>query len=265
MDRLRVLITGGNGYIAKSLYNALKEEHDITLITRDSFDLTDHAATNDFFRNRYFEVVIHTAVAGGSRLKVDDTCVLDYNLMMYYNLLAQRSHYGKFIHFGSGAELHMPNEYYGMSKKIIANSMTNKEGFYNLKVFGVFDENELDTRFIKASILNYIARKPINIHHDKKMTFFYMKDLVTLVNHYIKSDPKALRSVCWCSYVGDCSLVEIADYINELGDHKVNILVGREPAPHDYISDYNAGYGLPYIGLKKGIQEVYDNILHSIS
>ena len=31
---MKILITGGNGYVAQSLYNAFKDNYDITLITK---------------------------------------------------------------------------------------------------------------------------------------------------------------------------------------------------------------------------------------
>ena len=37
---VRILITGGKGYIAQAIYASLKNEHNITLITRKDFDLT---------------------------------------------------------------------------------------------------------------------------------------------------------------------------------------------------------------------------------
>jgi nucleoside-diphosphate-sugar epimerase len=111
MDRMKILITGGNGYIANGLYNNLKSIHDITLITRKDFDLTDSKATGLWFEDKYFDIIIHTAVVGGSRLKPEDSSIMDQNLQMYYNLLTYKDHYKKFIHFGSGAETHLDTPY----------------------------------------------------------------------------------------------------------------------------------------------------------
>jgi hypothetical protein len=260
----KILITGGNGYIAKSLAKAFCTEYEVHTITRQDFDLTNYLATNQYFHDKYFNVVVHTAVVGGSRLVADGPDVLDKNLQMYYNLLAQRDHYDKFIHFGSGAEIHMLDGFYGKSKRIISDSMIEKDGFFNIKIFGVFDENELPTRFIKASIINYIQKKSIVIHQNKRMTFFYMKDLITLVKHHIDTSSTSLMSTSYCSYIDDLSLLSIAEYINQLNDYSVDLLVGHAPST-DYIAGYNAGYGLSYVGLKQGIKEVYDNILHQYS
>ena len=149
---MNILITGGNGYIAKSLAKGLNQ-HNITTITRQDFDLTDIESTNKWFKNKYFDVVIHTAVKGGSRLKQDTGDTFYQNLQMFYNLYYNKHCFGKFIHFGSGAELNSPTDPYGLSKKIINELIKPEPGFYNIRIFAVFDENELDTRFIKTNIL----------------------------------------------------------------------------------------------------------------
>jgi len=259
MDRIKILITGGNGYIANSLYNNLKSTHDITLITRKDFNLTNSKETDSFFQDKYFDVIIHCAVDGGSRLKEDNINVLDNNLKMYYNLLDQRTHYGKFIHFGSGAQFRSEPGPYGISKSIIADSMINKDQFYNIIIYAIFDENELDTRFIKANIKKYINNESMIIHNNKKMTFFYIKDLVKLINYIILENPDKLIKSHYAAYISEYSLKDIAEYINTLGDYKVSILIGTEPG-EDYESKYNVPYGLDYIGLKTGILETYNKL-----
>lgn len=256
---MKILITGANGYLGKSLYNALKDKHEVTAITRQDFDLTAVEAMIEFFDGKYFDVVLHCAITGGSRLKEDGWEVMDVNLCMYYNLLQCRTHYGKLINFGSGAEEYQPNTPYGLSKLVIRNSVINTPNFFNVRIFGMFDENEWDTRFIKASIKHYINKEPILVYENKKMTFFYMQDLIMLVEHLITTDSSKLMKENHCGYVNQYTLLEIAEIINELSDYKVPILVGTEPGK-DYVCSYNAGYGLPYLGLKRGIIETYKKL-----
>lgn len=253
---MNILITGGNGYIAKSLSKALGNEYNITSITRNNFDLTNREATNKWFGGKYFDVVIHTAIKGGSRLNQEDGDVFYQNLQMFYNLYHNKHRFNKFIHFGSGAELGQPNTPYGLSKKIINELIQPELGFYNLRIFAVFDENELDTRFIKGNIKRYLNKEEIIIHQDKQMDFFYMGDLVKLVKHYINENH--LPKVTECRYGQSIKLSDIANLINNLSNHKVPVKILDSAEGKPYIG--NTYKDLPYIGLKQGILKIYNNL-----
>lgn len=252
-----ILITGGNGYIAKSIYSALHTKYNITTITRQDFDLTCWVSTDRFFKDKSFDVVIHTATSGGSRLKEETDLVIKENLLMYRNLLNHQDKFTKFISFGSGAELNNPITPYGVSKQIIADSMSSKPNFLNIRVFAVFDENELDTRFIKANIERYINHENMVIHGDKLMDFFYMKDLVSLVDYFLQKEEWLIKDID-CRYLESYKLSEIAAIINELDNYKVQIEVGNSIGI-DYIGTYR---GLPnaIVGLEQGIKNVYNTI-----
>ena len=254
---MKILITGGGGYIAKSLYNSLKDKYNITCITRQDFDLTNFSETLKYFSDKCFDIVIHCAVSGGSRLKPETWKDMDSNIKMYYNLLSCKDKFTKLIHFGSGAETNAPESPYGLSKRVIANSILEQENFYNIKIFAVFDENELDTRFIKGNIKRYINKEPIIIHQDKWMDFFYMKDLISLVDHYIINNklPKQID----CSYVNLYKLSEIANMINELDEYKVDINIENEGITLSYYGIANVI--IDFIGLKQGIKEVYNKLI----
>ena len=176
---MNILITGGDGFVASNLYKHLKKFHNITIISRKDFDLTISSEVNAFFENKFFDIVFHCAVVGGSRLKSDSYYEMDNNLKMYYNLHQLRNkHFRKFITFGSGAELYSSNTPYGLSKNVISKSISETENFYNLIIFALFDASEWESRFIKANIKRYINKKPLVIHQDKLMDFFYMDDFI---------------------------------------------------------------------------------------
>jgi GDP-L-fucose synthase len=255
---MRILITGGNGYIAKTLYNNFYSKYKIVSISRQDFDLTDSFETNKYFSDKYFDIIIHCAVSGGSRLKPDNWDVLDDNLKMYYNLLNCKNKFTKLIHFGSGAEINSPETPYGLSKKTIAKSISEKDNFYNLRIYGVFDENELDTRFIKANIKRYINKEPIQIFENKIMDFIYMKDLIDIVEYYINNDdlPKEID----CVYNNKYNLYEISKIINKLDRYEVDIIILGEEKKSSYIGSFT-DLGINYQGLEKGIFNTYINIL----
>jgi GDP-L-fucose synthase len=254
---MKILITGGNGYIGKSLYNALKDKYDVTSINRKDFDLTAFEAMNKFFQGKYFDVVIHCAVVGGSRLKTDSHKDMDVNLTIYYNLLQHKPHFNKLIHFGSGAEIHNPESPYGLSKKVISNSISEIDNFYNIRIYGVFDENELDTRFIKTNIKKYLNKQSIEIFQDKEMDFFFMEDLIILVQHYINNSN--LSKEIDCVYDKTFTLLYITEIINNLENYRVPIVFQSQINGKAYKGKFT-DLGLKYIGLKQGIIETYNKL-----
>ena len=162
-----ILITGGSGYVAQSLFNYLKFDNKITLLTRKELDLTNSIQTNNWFKDKHFDCVLHTAITGGNRTVIDTSDTLDNNLLIYYNLLRNQDHFTKFINFGSGAELYSNNTPYGLSKFVIYKSILEKHNFFNIRIFATFDENETSRRFIKSNILRYINGESLLIHKNK--------------------------------------------------------------------------------------------------
>lgn len=253
---MKVLLTGGNGYVAKSLYSSLRCKYDIISVSRNDFDLIDFKALDNFLQNKYFDVVIHTAIKGGNRLVKDESYYTEVNLKMYYNLLQQKdNHFKKLISFGSGIEDYEVETPYSLSKKIISKSISEVHNFYNLRIYGVFDEFELDRRFIKSNLKRYINKEPMEIYGDRYMDFFYMKDLIKLVEFYIDNDnlPKQTD----CVYKDDFSLANILEFINTINNYKVEIKNKCTPN-ENYISlNKSNNLYLDYIGLKQGILNTY--------
>jgi GDP-L-fucose synthase len=253
---MRILITGAGGFLGQALYKGLKDKYDVTPVTRRDFDLSNSIETRIYMRDRYFDLVLHTAVSGGNRLEVDSSRDMDVNLTMYYKLVDNKLSYGKLISFGSGAELYMTNSPYGFSKQVIAKSIEGMDNFYNIRLFNVFDETEMNTRFIKSCIQRYIDKEDMEIHQHKKMDFFYMEDLLKVVEYYIENNnlPKTYD----CVYEEKKTLLSIADMINSLSNYKVAISV-KSDIGTDYIGEYKP-LGLDYIGLEQGIRLTYNKL-----
>jgi nucleoside-diphosphate-sugar epimerase len=261
---MKILITGSKGFIGRNLVRGLSDEYDVTAISRDDFDLTDYITTSEYLSDKYFDVVIHCACAGGSRLKKDDISILDQNLTMFYNLFYNKEHFGKFINFGSGAEIYKDKEPYGMSKRIIANIITKTPNFYNLRLFAVFGSDELDTRFIKANLLRYINHEDMIIHQDKFMDFFYIEDLINVVEYFIDFD-EPLPKESNCVYKEANSLKDVCEYINKLNEYDVQIIFDTHGKPCNYYCGdppwwYLNEHTFHFIGLKGGIKKMYDEL-----
>lgn len=254
----KILITGHSGYIASSIEPYFKQEYETTLVGRAELDLTESNSVNEWFKNKTFDVVIHTAIRGGHRLHEDDESILPTNLKMYHNILDNREKYHRLINIGSGAEIYDLKSPYGSSKKIIRDSVMENSNFYNIRAYGIFDENELFSRFIKSNVVNYINKRNMNLYQNKKMDFFYMDDFVTLLKHYIHT-PEVPKEID-CTYSHTYYLSEILDEINRLSDYTVPISKYDEVTHSDYTGTYT-DLNLPYIGLHQGIKNVYQKLL----
>jgi len=257
---MKILITGSNGTIGRFLSKKLKN-HDVYTPKRSVVDFTNREHVNLLFNSHTrFDLVIHCAVRGGSRLYHDSWDVLDDNIRMYYNILEHKNKYSKFITFGSGAEDYLDYTPYGLSKKVIHKSILDQFNFYNIRIFSLFGEGELETRFIRSALSNYVNKKPIEIHRNKFMDFFYMEDLWTVVKYYIETEYPAKFVDC-CYSKEKRSLIDIAKLINTLGDYEVDINIeDKISSTTKYVGEETSLLDLPIdlIGFENALKLEYE-------
>lgn len=271
---MNILITGGNGFLAKNIYNKLKEENInvISISRQDNFDLRNTDLTCDFFKDKYFDAILHCAILGGKRLIPDDSSIVNDNIRMATNILINKKSFGKLINFGSGAELDrstninensvftnvLPEDFYGFSKNIIARLFSNELNTYNLRIYNVFSTNESQGRMISTNVKNYIERKPIVINQDKYMDFIYFEDFYKILQKVLlnQTDIKEID----CVYNDKYRLTDIATIINNLNDYRVEILIEKNGLGNNY---YGKNYleNIEFVGLEEGIKKVYMDLL----
>ena len=271
---MKILVTGGSGFIGRSLIKALKEEHDIFSPSSKELDLTSSEAVDKYLRNKYFDWVIHCAIEGGRRKEQDSPYTTYNNLKMFFNLMNNKDRFGKLINFASGAEFDRttpinastnnlldsyPTDYYGMSKNLISRILQDCLHCYNFRVYGVFGADEDDTRFIKSNVKRYKNIEDLKIHQDKAFDFFYIEDLITIIKYYIDHPKYPLDNDMDLVYQQKYKLTDIGKIINTLSAYKVNINIKDYKEAPSYIgSNLGIPLDIELIGLEEGIKRVYN-------
>lgn len=280
---MNILVTGSNGFIGSNVIKLLSDNINYKLFkgNRNTIDLY---STNDIERyidKNKIDVVIHCAIDGGNRLEQDTYETFYKNILMYENLIKFSHKYKMFINFGSGAEFDrkenisnineskvfnvIPTDFYGLSKNIISKLSSQCPIVLNLRLFGCFYHNELSTRFINNNIKNYINKKPIVIHQDRYMDFLYMEDLVNIITYFLKNTVTSYTDINM-SYLKKYKLSDIANIINELSSHKVDINIENKIFGPNYTGNGEKlnSLGLELKNLEFGIKECYEHIKYNV-
>ena len=280
---MNILVTGTNEFIGSNIIKLLSNDTNFKFFNgnRNAINLYSTESIERYLDENQIDTVIHCAIEGGSRLKQDTSDMLYKNILMYENLIKFNHRYKIFINFGSGAEFDrkqnisnvneydmfniIPTDFYGLSKNVITKLSTHHPIILNLRIFGCFYYNELSTRFIRNNINNYIKNKPIIIHHDRCMDFLYMEDLLNVIEHFIRT-PVTCYTDINMSYLKKYKLSDIANIINELSSHKVDINIENKISGLNYTGNGEKlnSLGLELKGLEFGIKECYEHIKYNV-
>jgi nucleoside-diphosphate-sugar epimerase len=175
---MRICILGAGGFIGQNVARSFPCS---VALTRKELDLLDSGAVNQYFSIHDYDVIIHCAVMGGSRLRDDDCSVLDKNLRMFFNVMnATRC---KVYYFSSGAALrnfpNPPSDPYGFSKYVIEQYTCSR--LQILRIWGCFGPNEPSTRFLATGK----REGHVTIPMDQEFDFFHVHDVARVMEYLL--------------------------------------------------------------------------------
>ena len=277
---MNILVTGANGFIGSNIIKLLSNDTNFKFFNgnRNAINLYSTESIERYLDENQIDTVIHCAIEGGSRLKQDTSDMLYKNILMYENLIKFNHRYKVFINFGSGAEFDrkhdisnineydmfgvVPTDFYGLSKNIISKLSVHYCASVNLRIFGCFYHNEISTRFIKNNINKYINHKSMIIHQDRYMDFFYMDDLINIIEYSLNNPPSTYKDINM-SYLKKYKLSDITSIINDLSSYKVDVIIENENFGLNYTGNGELlnSLNLKLKGLELGIKECYHKSL----
>jgi nucleoside-diphosphate-sugar epimerase len=271
---MNILITGGNGNIAKIIKNHLSVHYNITNLSRNDFNLLCFDNIKTYLNENKFDILIHTAILGGRRTKIENEEIVYKNLIMFENLIYFADKFKMIINFDSAAtydrstdilnrkenELNtIPTDYYGFSKYIIFKRLHQYNNAYNLRLFNVFHINDEPDRFVKSCFLSKINNKNITIIDDKYFDFIYEDDFIKILNFYFDNinNQTLLHKTINVCYDKKYKLSDIANII--IGNKSKFTILNNNNMNYSGDNSLLKSYNINFIGLEDSLKK-YEEI-----
>lgn len=278
---MNILLTSNKGFLGHSLTklfrinNAL--DYKIFTFEKTELNILDANLVKKYIDQYNIDIIIHNAIKGGRRIAEDDHRVFYENILMSENIMRISKYVKIIINFDSAAsfdrrydiykfkesdlELYTPIDFYGLSKNISALRCRSYKNIYNLRIFNCFGEFETPERMITNNINNYINHKPMIIHQNKYMDFFYIDDLYNVLLYIIRNTPID-KDINLC-YNEKTTLQDVCEKINRLSDYIVPIYNENPILSNGYCgnSDILYSYHIPLIGFDNALKIMYSRIL----
>lgn len=264
---MSLLFTGHKGFLGRELIPNLRLLDEVVLFDGD---LTNFRELQSYAQKQSVTRIIHAAVRGGRRNKIDSQEILVNNVQATTNVLnldlptvlfCSGAIYNRDFSINCAKEdeslSSFPNDYYGQSKFVSTALARNRAGCNILRFFNVFGPTEGMDRFISYNISQYIKRKPMKVFSDFEMDFFYVADTLAVLTKWLRGDdlPSELNMV----YPEKFRLSEICETINGLANHSVPIEIEQPPKNRNYTGSGQrlSSMNLPLLGLIHGLRQMY--------
>jgi UDP-glucose 4-epimerase len=251
---MRILVTGGSGFIGRNLVEYLSRSHEVLAPTHEELDLADSDALDAWFAGHEVDVVVHGAVRPGHRNAADPSRQLWTNLRMFYGLMRNEHRFGRLVLLSSGAVYDvarpldrvgeeqlgasLPLDDHGLSKYTIARYVeqvhrTGDADVVELRLFGVFGKYEdYAIRFVSNAICKSLFDLPITLRQDRTFSYLYVNDLGPIVERFLAGRHAAAAYNVVPDWTDD--LYDIAGKVRDRSGKDLPIVVGTP------------GTGLPY-------------------
>ena len=247
-----ILLTGSGGFIGSHLKIHLKDKFNLLTPRSYELNLLDNNSLEKFFCKHKIEFIIHSASCG-VRITPDATLddVAKPNIQMFNNLANFVNNNCPMITLGSGAEydksrplIHIkedefgkfiPKDPYEYSKYIISKEIEKREHILNLRIFGIYGQNEHCSRVTSSIINANLKKEPVILNQNVKFSFIWIDDFCKIVEYFInnRTEEKFLN----IAGSESIEIVDLAKIVNNFSDYKSEIIVKKDGLNNEYTAD----------------------------
>lgn len=249
----KILLTGGSGFIGKNILESfLFDKYSITAPSSKELDLSNEKSVNNFFSDKNFDIIIHSACKPGHRNAKDISKIYCSNTIMFFYLIKHSAKFERMINIGSGAIYdgknyipkmkedyfgkNIPQDEHGFCKHELGKYIENSENIVDLRVFGVFGKYEdYSIRFISNAICKAIFDLPITIKQNRKFDYIYVDDLMRILEYFIENKP--VHKAYNITPDNSIELFELAQKIVKISGKNLPVIIKENEMGLEYSGD----------------------------
>ena len=249
---MRVLLTGGSGFIGRNLREHLTTRHEILAPPHAEIDFLDEVGVRAWFDRNPVDAIVHAATVPGHRNAPVTSDLALKNLKMFLHLAQHSPPSIRAVILGSGAEYDVsrmgprvreeeagrwvPGDETGFSKLICSFLAAGHPRFVHLRPFGVFGPHEdWEIRFISNAICKTLFDRPITLRQNRRLDYFWVGDLALVVEHFLVHEGRYRAYNVTPDETPD--LLSLARVIREVSGKDVPIEIERDGMGPEYTGD----------------------------
>jgi GDP-L-fucose synthase len=252
---VRILLTGGSGFIGRHVKERLSIEHDVLAPTHVELELSNATAVRTWLDDHPVDAVVHAAVKPGHRNAPDQTDLVGENLRQFFSLVRCRAAFGRFVVLTSGAVYgtqrplvrvteerlgeEVPTDDHGFSKYVEALWLQGDPDAVELRPFGVYGPGEdYAIRFISNACCKALLGMPVTLRRDRLFSYVWVEDLAEMVERALDASDGGLAPGSYNVTPGDpIGLRALADLVIRTSRADVPVIVGDSTRGAEYSGD----------------------------
>ena len=277
-DAVRIMLTGGSGFIGRHVAARLRVGHDVLAPSHAELDLADAEAVSRWLNAHPVDAVVHAAAKPGHRNAPDSTDLVERNLRQFFSLVRCRAGFGRIVVITSGAVYGaqrflagvtedslgegVPADGHGFSKYIEALWLAGDRDAVELRPFGVYGPGEdYAIRFISNACCKALLGMPVTLRQDRLFSYVWVEDLAAVVERAVGGGPAALAPGAYNVTPGaPVSLAAVADLVVRASGRAVPVIVAESGLGLEYSGDGSklaaAAPSLAFMSTAQGVERL---------